>query len=800
MPTITIPDFDFSAFYYPELYQALKAYFRVNAPELDSEIDYETHIQFAKGFALIGHLNNTNLDVIANEVLLESLTLRESMIRIFELINVTLASATSSTGTVAIELSSVTTSNLASFILQYSQFATESEIDDTVDFEVTEDLPMDRTDQLTSVFAVETEQNNTDGAVLTASPTQFTSAGAAFGAGDVNKWIEIQVSQNGNASHYKIITVVDPNTIEVAGANFTTETSMTWELYDYSVDHKAAANDVPTEFTPWVDVTKQHYLYIGHSHIQWNQIDIDVGLIASVGMSGHWEYYDPTHSKENPTTVFNIGPNINIGLNVDPLLESGESRPGHVVKVTYNPTGQSETCMSTWTGVYNRIETKGLLGQTSIDDNPLNYMIQADWIPLDNMFDLSGVFNLDGEVTFDWPMTLTQKWQKKDINSVEAYWLRFRQHGIAPTVLPAIKRIQIDQDKQYFILDVTQGLTIENEVLGIGTGVASETFETLQGPVFDDSFLTEVDELNTDVWTEWATVKNFLRSGITDRHFKWSYDDNGKLVLLSGNGKSSRVVPPNASVRSTYRIGGEIDGNVGAGTISDNVSGAKFIAAIGNPMPAVGWSIKEGGDEEDLERMKEAGPAQLANDGKVVNGPTAEYSAINIYRDDDGSKVVYRGFGVEEAFGPKTIQLVVVGSGGSFLDQIQLNDLSDYFNGNKYSIPEIEGVILNNHELTPVNYVPREIDITVQVVGTGITIAQVTNALNDYLKPLAKNDDGDYVHEFGGTLAVVMLDCAIKDISSNIENIIRTVPAVDVNLASKELPIPGTFTITIVES
>ncbi|MCK5019307.1 MAG: hypothetical protein KAS32_19765 [Candidatus Peribacteraceae bacterium] len=798
MTVVTIPDFDFSKFYYPEVYQALLSYMRVNADELDSESDYETHIQVMRAFALVCHLNNTHLDVVANEQLLDSLELRESMIKLFELINVRLASATAAVATEVIRLSSVTSSDMAVYIPEFSTFGTESETDDNVEFETTEDLAMDRTDELSYVYAMNFSSSGTDGVVNTSAPSRLTSVGAAWTSADVGRYLMVTSSANGNFGEYLITARIDANTLEVAGAEFVTETSMIWAVLTYT-DYTSEANDGITEFTPWPFAIGGSILYIGHNHIQWDQIDIDVGITPSIAMQGSWEYYDPTYTRYNPNTVVDATGKIQFRL--DSFLTTQDVR-GADVKVTYNPTGQSEVCRSLWHGAnYNYIETKGLLGQTVVDLTLLNYTIESNWIPLINQVDGSSDMSVDGVVTFDWPMSLSVKWQKATINTNETYFLRYRTvDTLTPTQMPSILNLAIDQGFQYFPFEITQGETIEDEVIGTGDGTASQLFTSLQGPVFDDSFTAEVDELNTDVWTDWSVVENFLRSGTTDRHLKWNYDENGLLQLTSGNGKSGRVIPLNADVRIIYRIGGEDGGNAGAGEITDNIESVKYVAAIGNPMSAVGWSIKEGGNDEDIERMKEVGPSRLANDGKVVGSESAAYAAVNEYRTSENSKLVYRAYGIEEAYGLKTIKLVTVGDGGSFLNSDQLSDLNEYFNGNRYSIPEVEGTLVMNHELTAVNYEPYEVDVTVQVVGTGITINQVVNAISAYLEPLKENDDGSYTHDFGGLLAVVMLDCAIQDISPRIKNIIRTLPAADINLASNQLPTAGTITVTITES
>ena len=62
---IEIPDFDFSGFYYPEILEALIQFKRTNVPELTDESQFEPFIQFLRANALVGHLNNTLVDLVA---------------------------------------------------------------------------------------------------------------------------------------------------------------------------------------------------------------------------------------------------------------------------------------------------------------------------------------------------------------------------------------------------------------------------------------------------------------------------------------------------------------------------------------------------------------------------------------------------------------------------------------------------------------------------------------------------------------------------------------------------------------
>lgn len=810
MAVIIVPDFTFSGFYYPEVLKALQEYRRVNAPELTSESPYESHIQLERAFALVCHLNNTRLDIIANENLLDSLTLRESMRRLFKLIGRQLASATPSTVEQVIRLSSVSTVNQIAYVPAYSQFATESETGDEITFEATEDHPMDRTNLVSHVYGSRGIQFENDGVVDSAFPTRFTSALATFTVADVGRFLSISSSTNGNAGGYTITNLIDANTIEIATANFISETGLGWSVVEFGSDYADDANNDLTTFNPFLTTMFGAVLMTAHNHIQFNQIDFELDT-PGVDMWGIWEYYDPTYSNTNPAEVTDEGGYIRANL-----LPLGPGFSNNLlsrmlntfVRITYNPTGRIYEGLAQWDGGLNLlyIDTVGILGQTSVDTDILNYTIHAPWTPLlnqvDGTDDGSGYsFLQDGAVTFDWPMSVSRRWMKAVQEGAfeSAYYIRFRLVNASSAIAPIFERIKISEGTQYFPFQITQGVTILDEIIGSSNGEPNQVFVSLEAPVFDDSQILSVSE-TVGAWQTWAPITSFLNSGSTDRHYRPESDDDGVQYYEFGNGTYGRKPPLGVNnIRlDSYRIGGDLDGNVGADQIVSNVSGINYVSAMGNPMAAIGWRIKEAGDAEDLERMKDDGPANIRNFEKAVSPPDIPRVAIEHYRTDEGSALVERGFAIEEAYGPKTIQLVTVGPGGAFLTAEQLTDVAEFFNGNRYSIPPVDGVLLLNSELGIVNYDPRPVDVTVTVYGQGLVATEIRNALIAYLSPLAEADDGTYRHNFGGLLAHVLLDCIVSDVSANIKNIVQTVPAADITLGPTQLPTAGNIVVNIV--
>lgn len=83
---MSVQDFNFSGFYYDDIKEALLAYLDRNVPEITNRSDFEPAVQILSAFALVGHLNNTLLDLVARESTLPTAQLRDSVVDLLRLI------------------------------------------------------------------------------------------------------------------------------------------------------------------------------------------------------------------------------------------------------------------------------------------------------------------------------------------------------------------------------------------------------------------------------------------------------------------------------------------------------------------------------------------------------------------------------------------------------------------------------------------------------------------------------------------------------------------------------------------
>jgi len=714
---VTIPSFEFSAFYYPQILEALILYKRRNVPELTDESEFEPFIQILRAQALVGHLNNVLIDLVANESTLPTAQLPETVRNMLRLIGYELRSATPSQVEVVHKLAAVRNVQ-TDLIRSGSQFATKRSGDDPIIFfETSELLTIERTDQLGVVYGYDASADSY------ADVTSYANAGT------------------------------------------------TWHPFT-----PTAAGDM---------------LYIGHADVMWNKIGVEVATPGEV--LGIWEYYDGDWSDERPDDVEDLGGGT-LRFTLTSLLGT-QNRNGTRVRVTLNSTGAHEEVTVVWNGVLNYAIT-GLLGQTTPSLTEADYSVGSDWQEVTELSDGTAELTQDGDVEFTLPQTETRNWSKTTVNGFEGYFIRYRVIAAIASTQIDLRRIRIDTGDQFALTPATQGRTVLGEVLGSSTGAPNQRFETAKNYFIWDSETIYVDG------TEWIRVDNFLSSLVNDRHYVVELGEDDKATIVFSDGNAGQIPPiGQGNVTADYRWGANEDGNVGANTVVVDKSGQNYINTSWNPRQATGWTEAQAANETSLEQAKIAGPASLRTRDVALNGDDAAELAVS-FIDDDGASPFSRAFAVEEGYGPKTIKLIVVVSGGGQATAIQLATLDTYFNGDKTATPPKRKHIIANQEVTSINYTPRVIDIEAEVeAGPGVTSAAIANQLSRIVQPEALKPDGiNWLWEFGDEIAHSFLEHQIFETDQLISKVTLTEPAGDVQLGGEELPTIGTITITLVEA
>ncbi len=203
---INIPFFNWTAFYYAEILEALLQFMRRECPELTSESAVDPHIQLLRAFACVGHLTNGIADLTANEATLVTAKLAQSVRNHLRLIGYELAPSIPAQAEIVYELAQSVATQIT-IVPDTSQVATKANPGTaTAYYEPTEEVNTLRTDLLYRFWAVEdgVSLNWTTAANTTADPLvpwNTPVGGSAsregdslvFGHGQV-MWSEVEIT------------------------------------------------------------------------------------------------------------------------------------------------------------------------------------------------------------------------------------------------------------------------------------------------------------------------------------------------------------------------------------------------------------------------------------------------------------------------------------------------------------------------------------------------------------------------------------------------------------------------------
>lgn len=815
--TIKVPTIDYSQMYYPDFLKMLIKYRRENAPEITDENEYEPYVQLERAFALVGHLCTVLLDVVGNESLLSTSKLLESVRIHLKLIDYTLAQASPSQTDVIYELSKVLTET-TEFIPQYTQQRTEETEDKiAIIYEADKNHTIDRTDEISYVFEWNAASINIldnvfeSGDTITINTANFIY-GTHFTVGATK---EITAQNLANAINTsisdnifgKIKAIVYGTKISLINLDETTEIAVSesdgainnFEITngEYSTNQAGNSNVDALPFVAFNDPKAGDCLYFAHKHIQTNKLNFILDTVGS-GINGVWEYYDGELEDSTPNVVTNLGSNLK--FDVSTYLPDGTDCTGAIVRVKLQETSAYEDCIVYYSGGRNYINTVDLLGQSSPSVVADEYVIGSLWQLLPDIEDETSQLTSDGDLGFILPEDINMEWLIRTINSLyTGYFTRYRIVSTSSPISPIIDRIKIDEGEQYLKVAITQGEYRNEDPLGSSNNEKDQKFILTYAPLITGSLILEIDEGTG--FTAWSSKENFLSSNSNARDYVLEIKADDTAIIKFGDGTRGKIPAAGVdNIRVIYRTGADEDGNVGAKTITVNKAGIGFVNRLWNPRQAIGWTEKEGSTEEDLARVKIEGPASIRVLNRGITMPDVEYLTTN-YKTITGSKIVSRSKCVEETFGVKTIENIVVGSGGLQLSVTDRNELEDYFNGNKTK--GIDGVVLANHEVTVTNYSKKMINVVCTVYGGNKT--EIENAIRNFIHPEAKYDDGiTYRWEFSTVTNTVwfrlaLLYAIIYEVDPfNISNVVITQPTDDISFGLRELPYADNISVVIV--
>jgi hypothetical protein len=380
-----------------------------------------------------------------------------------------------------------------------------------------------------------------------------------------------------------------------------------------------------------------------------------------------------------------------------------------------------------------------------------------------------------------------------------AYYLRLRIVDASGGSCATINNIRIDQGEEYVLVYLVQGQTVEDSPLASSTGQANQEYSLLKKPYVISSARIFVDEGGGEF--EWSVMTSLLRSKSTDRHCAIYSQTDGSAIIKFGDGVNGRIPPIGANnIRAMYRVGADRNGNIGADTLTVNRDGAGVFKNVTNPRNGKYWIAADWASPSALEQAKDRGPAVLRTMYRAVH-PVDMETLSKAFVNRQGVRPVARVKAYEEAFGPKTVELVVCGGGGAALTEDERLELAEYFNGG--TTWGYNGVRIANSEIVITNYSPKVLPYNIRVEAYEfITEELVKQLLSNIVNPTARDTNGKtFIWRFGQIVPNSRIQSEIFQLSpGNIFDVDVTSPVSDVSLSYRELPMfdYANSTITIV--
>ena len=185
-----------------------------------------------------------------------------------------------------------------------------------------------------------------------------------------------------------------------------------------------------------------------------------------------------------------------------------------------------------------------------------------------------------------------------------------------------------DSSEDYmYTVDIVQGTSVNDELVGSSTGAASQSF-TLAFPdvIIDDSFIIKVNQ----GWgfETWQRVENFIESNANSKHYVVSLNDNAEATITFGDGVFGAIPKAGSNnIYASYRVGGGDIGNVGANRITQLDTKIALVEGTFNPDLA----YEQGQEAETLDEIR-------------VNAPIANRTRFGAITLEDFSDVVMKDF------------------------------------------------------------------------------------------------------------------------------------------------------------
>ena len=302
-------------------------------------------------------------------------------------------------------------------------------------------------------------------------------------------------------------------------------------------------------------------------------------------------------------------------------------------------------------------------------------------------------------------------------------------------------------------VSAVQGISVDRETVGSSTGVANQSFVLNYAPVIADSLTILVNEGTG--FEPWTKVNNFVDSGVSDKHFTLSLDNEDKATITFGDGVFGKIPAIYTNgIYAEYRVGGGTQGNVGANTITVMDTNIALIASTFNPATV----YVRGVDKETVSEIK-------------VNAPRASETLWGALTLKDFSNVVLLNFpdvvfatSAVNASDTDSIDIYLLTKDGASISTALLSSLTAFFDENSGGRKIVGANVIAFH---PASLVSKDLSATLIVkdrYSRAAIEAQIRALIVDYFA--VGNYDFNKELSLSALTSLVMSDETIAGIKS----------------------------------
>jgi len=320
----------------------------------------------------------------------------------------------------------------------------------------------------------------------------------------------------------------------------------------------------------------------------------------------------------------------------------------------------------------------------------------------------------------------------------------------------------------------------------VSAGTANQAFKTSYAPVWLDSLVVEVDNV------EWSRVNDFLSSDKDSQHYIVELKEDGSVLIAFGDGVNGKIPPINSIIQVSYKITQGQEGNVSANSITQlldvlyDANGFMVDVKVNNAAAATG-----GQDQEDINHIRESLPSWISTSKRCVTKNDFAEAAQNVVgvqrvlvltNEDDSNIPVL------------TVKIYVVPVGGGTPTQTLLDAVIQEVTVNR---PKILTLAV---DVQPAKY--QTINVTCNVtVASGYSATDVKTAVENAIKQFfdysRQESDGSWAIDFGKPIYLAKLISWVMNVAG-VANVSFSSPTSDITPSKDVIPALGTLTINVV--